>query len=124
MALDATAFGSRRSFLIGDFLSRAGTRSILDGHSFAIARSGRRATQIGPLVAQNEAAALAALDGLLPQMDTNVVLDVPARWPALARDLERRGFRRQRPFTRMALRHAQPFGDPSRLFASAGPEFG
>jgi len=124
LRLDAEASGAARGFLLRDFLARVGTRLIGGEDGFAFARRGRSAMQVGPVIASNTGAACALLEGLLGQIGGPVILDVPTRWPALAAWLERQGFRRRRPFTRMALGREAPFGDPSRLFAVAGPEFG
>jgi GNAT superfamily N-acetyltransferase len=122
--LDALAFGARREFLLVDFLRRPGTIALIEQGGCALARNGSRATQIGPIVATHEAQALALLQRLLDRVRGPVFLDVPLRWTGLGEWLGRQGFRHQRPFTRMALHHARPFGDPARLFAAAGPEFG
>ena len=47
----AAAFGAARSFLIRDFLGRAGTRALVSDAGFVVRRKGFRADQIGPLVA-------------------------------------------------------------------------
>jgi GNAT superfamily N-acetyltransferase len=122
--LDAAAFGAERSFLLRSFLSRPGTQATVLADGFAIARSGFRATQLGPVVAHSAKHAVALLRTLLDSVTGLVFLDVPTRWTCVARFLETNGFRRQRPFTRMALDCTTPFGDPARLFAAAGPEFG
>ena len=67
--------------------------------------------------------------GAGPQREHAVVglsrfIDVPQRWRRIGQWLGRHGFVIQRSFARMALGRAQPFGDPGRLFAVAGPEFG
>jgi hypothetical protein len=53
-----------------------------------------------------------------------VFLDVPTCRTGIAAWLAQRGFRRQRPFVRMALGQAQTLAVPARLFVLAGPEFG
>jgi len=121
---DALAFGARREFLFADFLRRPGTVALIEPGGCAIARNGRRATQIGPVVATHEAQAIELLRRLLGHLRGPVFLDVPTRWISLVEWLEAQGFRRQRPFTRMALHRARQFGHPARLFAVAGPEFG
>ncbi len=122
--LDATAFGAERDFLLRSFLTRPGLHAVAQADGFALARPGFRATQIGPIVAQSVKQAVALLRTLLDSVRGPVFLDVPVRWTCLTRFLETRGFRRQRPFTRMALGRDVPFGDPARLFTIAGPEFG
>ncbi len=122
--LDAVAFGARREFLLSDILGRPGTVAVAEQGGCALARNGSRATQIGPVIAVHEAQAIELLRRLLSNLRGPVFLDVPTRWVSLAESLEALGFRRQRPFTRMALHHARQFGHPARMFAAAGPEFG
>jgi GNAT superfamily N-acetyltransferase len=125
-ALDASAFGARRNALMEDFLRREGTRCVgpVVGKGFAMIRRGRRAWQTGPVVAAREADALDMVRRLFGTIRGAVFIDVPARWRALGAWLAGRGFSIQRSFTRMALGRSEPFGDPLRLFAVAGPEFG
>jgi GNAT superfamily N-acetyltransferase len=122
--LDAKAFGAPRPFLLASFLARLGTRAFVGDGGFVVRRSGFRADQIGPLVAQDEAAAANLLDAALDAAPGPVFLDLIDGRKSLARMLSARGFEIQRPFTRMALGRSTPFGDPALLFAAAGPEFG
>lgn len=123
-SLDASAFGAARHFLFDDMLAREGTLALLEPAGCVMARRGRLATQIGPLIAADEHQALGLLHRMLVRLAGPVVLDVPVRWAGLADFLAAAGFVRQRPFTRMALDHPAPFGAPARLFAVTGPEFG
>jgi len=125
-AVDAAAFGALRMFLIESLFRRAPQLAFVtaDGSGFALARPGRLATQIGPIVAANEQSAVALLETALGAATGPVFLDLTDRWDELKRNLERRNFTVQRPYLRMGLRHTAPFGDPSRLFVVAGPEFG
>lgn len=124
--LDAAACGAARPRLMADFLGRDGTQVLLAGRrdAFAMIRQGRRAWQAGPVVAPNEQAALSLLQRLMGTGSGPVFIDVPQRWQAIGKWLGDAGFTVQRSFARMALRRAEIFGDPSRLFAVAGPEFG
>jgi hypothetical protein len=122
--VDAAAFGARRSFLLNSFFRRAPALVTESGDGFALARPGRLATQIGPIVAADEDTAVALLGAALDAVNGPVFLDLCDRWSRLARNLERRSFTVQRPFLRMALRHRVPFGDATRTFVVAGPEFG
>ncbi len=130
-ALDAAAFGAARGFLLADFLRRDRVKAIVlaDGSGFALARPGFRATQIGPVVARRESDAIRLLETLLASLEGRVFLDVPDRQAQIGAWAAARGFRRQRPFTRMAkvkvaTAAAASFGEPARLMAAAGPEFG
>lgn len=124
--LDARVFGAGRPKLIRDFLGREGTVTIRppSGDGFAIMRRGRRALQIGPVVARSQEDAVGMLDRLFGLAVGPVFVDVPAIWQGVGAVLRRQGFSVQRSFSRMALGRAEPFGDPSQLFAVAGPEFG
>jgi GNAT superfamily N-acetyltransferase len=122
--LDAAAFGASRRFLFDDMLAREGSAAIAADGGCVMARRGLRASHIGPLVAADEAQALGLLRRMLARLSGPVILDVPVRWRALAGFLALNGFVDQRPFTRMALQRDAPFGDPARLFAVTGPEFG
>lgn len=125
-AIDAAAFGAPRDFLLRSFFARAPRLAFIssDGASFALARSGRIATQIGPIVAADEDAAAALLIAALGEASGPVFLDVADRWQQLGALLRERGFTVQRPFLRMALGRTAPFGDAARTFVAAGPEFG
>lgn len=125
-ALDAAASRVGRRFLLQDFLARAGTQAWMsqDGSGFVLTREGRRATQLGPLVAADERAALELLTAALDALTGPVFLDLPLRWSGLAEALQQRGFRTQRPFVRMALGDAPALAGSDRLFVVAGPEFG
>ncbi len=125
-AIDAAAFGANREFLLESFFQRAPHLAFvtqnLDG--FVLARPGRIATQIGPLIAANEADAMALLRAALGMAHGPVFLDIADRWKAVADLLRQKEFTMQRPYLRMALDRSAPFGDPARTFVVAGPEFG
>lgn len=128
--LDRAATGLDRRFLLESFLSRPGSRACLcaDGAGFVIARAGRRATQIGPLVASEANEAIALLANAVASARAiagrNVFLDLPRCRVEAAAWLAAHGFVRQRSFVRMSLgaAHAPAPGDAS--FILAGPEFG
>ena len=122
----AVACGCDRSFLLADFLQRPGSRSWMGpgDTGFAIAREGRRATQLGPIVADEESSALSLLKTALAGLSGRVFLDVPERWASLRAWLEQNGFSRQRSFVRMSLGSAPITSVNDRLFVLAGPEFG
>jgi GNAT superfamily N-acetyltransferase len=124
--IDARAFGAQRGFLLQSFFARAPKLAFVttDGRGFALARPGRVATQIGPLIAADEDAATGLLTAALGAASGPVFLDVADRWQKLGALLRERGFTAQRPFLRMALGRSAPFGDVARTFVVAGPEFG
>jgi len=126
IAVDRDAGGVDRSLLLRSFLARRDTRAWVtparDG--FALRRAGRRAAQIGPIVARRDGDALGLLGAALAGVAGRVFIDVPVQRTALAEALTRRGFVRQRAFVRMALGDARAAAARARVFALAGPEFG
>ncbi len=125
-AHDRAALGIGRGFLLRAFLERPETRAWVahDGRGFIIARQGRRATQVGPLVAGDAAGAIELLTAAWASLAGRVFLDVPVRWASVSAWLEQRGFNRQRPYTRMSLGSAAALTAGDRMFVLAGPEFG
>jgi GNAT superfamily N-acetyltransferase len=126
VALDRSIGGVGRAALLRSFTGRPATRAWRsdDGSGFVMRRAGRLATQVGPLVAADDEAALALLAAALGEVGGRVFIDVPAHQPALQQALVRRGFVRQRPFVRMALGATPALAANPCLFAVAGPEFG
>ena len=126
IALDRSAGGVDRALLLQSFLARAETRAWLapNDPGFAIRRAGRRAAQIGPIVAADDAGALDLLGTALDGIVGRVFIDVPVHCKAVGDALTRLGFVRQRPFVRMALGDARAAAARERVFALAGPEFG
>ena len=126
VAADARAFGAERAALLDSLLDRAPEQAFVleDGGGFVLARPGRVALQVGPLVAEREDGARLLLEAAVGSAAGPVFLDLADRWEGLAAWLQERGFARQRPFLRMARGREAPFGEPARLFVAAGPEFG
>ena len=121
--LDLDAFGADRRFLLENFLERPGSTSFSAQNGFAILRQGRRTAQIGPIVAgTGEAAAL--LERAVAAAAGRIVIDVLEAGNDLLPRLRDLGFKRLRSFSRMAVGMPQLCGNPSRLLAAAGPEFG
>ena len=125
-ATDAAAFGADRRFLLQSLFDRLPQLAFIakDNAGFVLARPGRVATQIGPLVAANEDVAASLLDAALGCVSGPVFLDLIDGREILTARLRQRGFTVQRPFLRMGLKRGIPFGDTTRLFVVAGPEFG
>lgn len=126
LALDRSLWGLDRSVLLRAFLARPSTRAWLaaDASGFAVLRAGRRAEQLGPIVAASERSAIELLDRALAAATGAVFVDVPSGLPELAAVLGARGFVQQRPFLRMALGDTPALHANARAFAVAGPEFG
>ncbi|WP_426958681.1 GNAT family N-acetyltransferase [Muricoccus radiodurans] len=125
-AADHAAFGADRGVLLRHLLHRAPAQGfrLPDGSGFVLARPGRQAIQIGPIVAPEEGSAARLLNAALAAARGPVILDLADRWASLAELLRARDFRPERPFRRMAHDRAEPFGDPARLMVAAGPELG
>ena len=129
LALDAQAFGCDRAPLLGRLRARSAHFACViekDGRlrGFLLGREGRAATQLGPIVAEDETAAAELAAFARGRIAGPVLVDTLDRHGALARWLEAHGFAKERPYTRMALGRDELFGDPGRLAAIAGPELG
>jgi len=130
--LDCLAFGADRTRLLNDLMHRAPTLALALGkphaiRGFILARPGRVATQLGPLVAQDAATAIELVDQALARVDGPVFIDIPDSQRELANWLAHRGFSAQRPFTRMALgKNARSLEREcaATVWAVAGPELG
>lgn len=123
LALDATVFGAPRAFVLDGLKARAPQLAGAGG-GFVLGRPGRTATQVGPVVAEDEDRAAALIEHALAGAEGPVLIDLVDGRPGLERLLIDRGFAIQRRFLRMARGRDIPYGDPSRLFAAAGPELG
>lgn len=129
LALDAQAFGCDRAPLLGRLRLRSRDFACVlerDGRlrGFLLGREGRLATQLGPLVAQDEATAAALAAHACARVPDAVIVDALDRHGEFAGWLAAQGFGRERPYTRMALDRDTLFGDPQRCIAIAGPELG
>ena len=88
---------------------------------FCLARDGRVATQLGPIVAEDEAIGLALLSHALAATDQPVIADIPDRHARFRRWLAEQGAFAPRSFVRM-LRGVARLDDGAYTFALAGPE--
>ncbi len=128
-AYDATVFGADRRWLLADFRRRRPAHAFVaerDGavRGFVLARDGRQAHHLSPLVADDGATARALAAAALADLDGPVLIDALDPQPDFVAWLGDSGFSRQRGYTRMLLGHAGPLDDPNRLYAVGGPEFG
>lgn len=128
-ALDTPAFGASRLPLLRMLAQRLpqAARVLEQGgrlRGFVLGRDGREASQIGPLVADDDAAAMALIGAVLRDLPGSVYLDLLDRRLTLLPWLRQQGFAFQRPFTRMV--HAAPGapGNQEALILVAGPELG
>ncbi|MGB9369019.1 MAG: GNAT family N-acetyltransferase [Xanthobacteraceae bacterium] len=128
-AYDATVFGNDRSQILArmrgrlppaNLLARRGGRIV----GMLLGREGRTASHLGPLIAEDDATALALLRRALNGISGTVYIDIADAKGEVRRWLEASGFAQQRPFTRMLLGRSESFDDLARTFAVIGPEFG
>jgi GNAT superfamily N-acetyltransferase len=127
--LDAEAFGAPRAWLLESLAARSsGFAAVLERggriDGAVLGRQGRVASQIGPIVARDEAAGIALLRYAAARVDGAVFIDTLDQHAALAAAIEAEGFSKQRTYTRMAWRTDVIPGDRARYFAAAGPELG
>jgi len=128
-AYDAKFFGADRSAMLSRLRGRLPEAEFLvrrDGKiaGFLLGRKGRRASQIGPLVADDEDAALALLDSASRSVAAPVYIDVMDEKTRFIERLKALGFVHERPYTRMLHRRRESFQELSHTFAVAGPELG
>jgi hypothetical protein len=123
---DRRAMGFDRSGLIRQFAHRAGSWIYETDHATGLMRAGRKARQIGPLYADNQAAAIALLEQIIEGESGSLVIDLSAAHSGAREFLLARGFVFERPFSRMRFGEGAPrtAGDSAELIAVAGPEFG
>ena len=122
--LDADAFGAARPDLIQALIRQEGPAWARPERGFLLSRAGRTAHQLGPLCAYDEAAALSLLEEAAADLSGPLLIDVPDAQQATGALLERLGFTPERGFQRMYHRTPDGPGEPTRLFAIAGPELG
>ena len=129
LALDTLAFGASRERLLRALARRLPAAALVaerkaEFAGFLLARDGREAAQLGPLVARNPGTAKALLGAALPRVALPIYLDLVDRETELRAWLEKRGFEFQRPFTRMVHGVDRAPGNASLVFCPAGPELG
>lgn len=126
LALDREVFGGSRETLIKALLVRTPDlcRRMKDGSGYVLARNGRNATQIGPIVARSDRAAVDLLGDVMRRVQGPVFIDGVDDKSVMGDLLSETGFEVQRPFLRMAKGHEDCFGRPDHLYAIAGPELG
>ncbi len=87
-----------------------------------LGRDGHAALHVGPIVADNEAIALALLASAVGEVRQGVVLDVPDRHQRMREWLGAHGGIAPRGFMRMLRGNFPPVEDAAHVFALAGPE--
>jgi hypothetical protein len=129
--LDRIAFGADRSALL-DLLLRDGSGEplVVQAESggtagYALARRGRTATYIGPVVATTAIAAQQLLDEMLARFaGEDVCLDLHRGGLLEPAALAERGLAKRRGLIRMAQGLPREAGAGRFICASAGPELG
>jgi GNAT superfamily N-acetyltransferase len=125
LPLDAEAFGASREALLRDLERRLPAAALAAGdRGFVLGRDGREARQLGPLVARDEATALALLQDALAVLEPPLYVDVVDHAPRLQQWLQAQGFVFQRPFTRMVHGADRAPGNEKLVYLVAGPELG
>ena len=130
LELDAVAFGASREVVLRNLAARQPKAALVAERNgavagFVLAREGREALQIGPMVARGEDTARELLGSALSRVTAPVYVDISDHAAALQAWALGQGFAVQRPFTRMA--HGPGGyapGDASLVFCPAGPELG
>jgi GNAT superfamily N-acetyltransferase len=125
---DRAAFGADRARVLHELASRAPALALaLAGDAglrgYVLGRIGRIAAEIGPLVAEDDAAALSLLDAACAAAPGPALADVFAARSGVVETLLAAGWTEQRWYTRMSL-SPLPAGTPANVFAIAGPEYG
>ncbi|MGE0605035.1 MAG: GNAT family N-acetyltransferase [Xanthobacteraceae bacterium] len=128
-AYDAKFFGADRSGMLARLRGRLPEAELLVRRNgriagFLLGRAGRRAAQIGPLVADDEDAALTLLEHAARAVTGPVYIDVMDDKTRLLERLHALGFVHERPYTRMLYRRRESFQSLAHTFAVAGPELG
>lgn len=130
LSLDAVAFGAGREAVLRNLAARQPKAAFVAERNgqvagFVLAREGREAMQVGPLVARDEGTARELLAAALGAVPAPVYADIADHAASLQTWALAQGFEVQRPFTRMAHgpRGYAP-GDASLVYCPAGPELG
>lgn len=127
---DAARFGANRHALLGrlrdeqpEFAAQQlSPDATLAG--FGLARAGRTALQLGPIVADSAGVATSLLIHGLAQANGPVLIDAVDGRAEFEAQLRAAGFAPRRNFIRMMRGPGAEPGRPDTVFAIAGPEFG
>src|SRR5262245_60913975 len=119
---DAAAFGADRTALLARLRTRLPAAALYAERAGEIAglllgRDGRTSSQLGPLVADNDATARRLLAQALGAMEGPVYIDLADAKADIRAWLGTLGFAAQRPLTRMVLGRSEGFDDPARTYA-------
>ena len=128
-AYDAGRFGADRRALLEHLRVRVPDSAFVacaEGRvaGYVMARDGLVATQIGPVVAEDAATAIALARHAIGPIAGAAVIDACEYQTPFVEWFKGAGFEFQRPYVRMLLGRAQPIDRKENIFAPAGPEFG
>jgi GNAT superfamily N-acetyltransferase len=126
-AQDRAAFGADRTAVLRWASGQAPAWCVADAGAIAgycFGRRGEHSHHVGPLVAEDAAAARYLLARAARGLDGRVIADVAADRPDWLAAVHALGFREERPLIRMYRGRAAVPGTPARVFALLGPEFG
>lgn len=128
--MDRRAFGASRAGLLERLAADAPEYAwVLDGdrglRGYTFGRHGHVREHLGPMIARDQEAARELLQSCLAAIPERAVfMDVPDDQQAFRMFLLAAGFAVERPFLRMYRGELTARGQPSLIYAIAGPEFG
>lgn len=130
-AFDAPIFAGDRSALLDHLRYRQPARATGAWRNgalvgYALARDGRTYTQIGPVIAEDSATAMALVARAANAGDgpANILIDAMDHQADVVNWLKGGGFEFQRPYIRMLHGTDQPLDLKAKVFSPAGPELG
>lgn len=130
--IDREAYGADRARLLASLITDSCVTPLfvpeLSGgqlQGYGLARRGRNAFYVGPVIATDALSALALCDGVLKQLSgKKVYLDLNPQFKMNSQALAERGFVKQRELIRMRYGKELSAGAPNLIFAIAAPEIG
>lgn len=127
LAWDSERSGLQRRAILGHLRDRQPRMALVARRhgeivGFVFGREGRLATQIGPLVAEDDEAALALLQAAIQASAAPYFIDVPDSRMEMRAWLESRGASAPRYFIRMVRDEAKQIESAGKIYAIGGPE--
>jgi hypothetical protein len=123
LARDQRAMGFDRGVLLGELLTRPGSRLLNRDGALGLIRSGRNARHIGPLFADRPEQALALCEDMVRSETGPLLIDAVDGQDRFLAGLTNTGWTIERPFQRMHFGVALSPA-PVPPLAGAGPEYG
>ena len=119
---DTGAFGGDRERVLLDLASRPDALTVAAGNAHLFCRTGRRSTQLGPIVTDTAGAATSILADAIDTIEGEITLCVPSAQDEVRELLSGRGFLITETFVRMALGRAPAVAEALRV--TAGTDLG